>query len=83
MKINMQENTKNRIKLTPSVDSGWSWIVCIVAFVIHSLIIGFSYSIGVYYVEFLSVFNESKGTTGLISGLYVGTCNVIGKNITF
>ncbi len=54
------------------MDSGWSWVVCFVAFVSHLLTVGFSYAIGVYYVEFLEVFNESKGTTAWISALNYG-----------
>ena len=54
------------------MDTGWSWVVCGAAFVTHTLTIGFSYGIGVYYVEFLTVFKESKGTTAWISSLNYG-----------
>ena len=54
------------------MDSGWSWVVCCAAFITHTLTIGFSYGIGVYYVEFLTVFKESKGTTAWISSLNYG-----------
>ena len=55
-----------------TVDSGRSWLVCFVSFSVHTLVAGFSYSVGVYYVEFLSVFNESKGVTAMISALNMG-----------
>ena len=54
------------------MDEGYSWIVLAASFVTNMLTIGFTYSIGVYYVEFLSVFNESKGYTALISSLNFG-----------
>ena len=65
------------------MDSGWSWIVCAAAFITHTLTIGFSYAIGVYYVEFLSVFNESKGTTAWISSLNYGFLCGIGELVTY
>ena len=64
-----------------SADSGWSWVVCGITFVIKMLTNGFSYAIGVYYVEFLNVFNESKGTTAWISGLNLGVFLGVGKRI--
>ena len=64
------------------MDSGWSWIVCAAAFITHTLTIGFSYAIGVYYVEFLTVFNESKGTTAWISSLNYGFLCGIGELVT-
>ncbi len=40
---------------------------------------GFSFAIGVYYVEFLDVFNESRATTAWISSLNFGVMCFIGK----
>ncbi len=40
---------------------------------------GFSYVIGVYYVEFLEVFNETRATTAWISSLNYGTLCIIGE----
>ena len=65
------------------VDSCWSWVICVVALVNHALSSGFSLSIGVYYVEFLSVFNENKGTTALISSINVGVLMATGKRCWF
>ena len=60
------------------MDRGWSWVVCAAVFFSHLLVIGFCYSIGVYYVEFLTVFGQSKGTTALISSLNFGALSFIG-----
>ena len=62
-----------------TMDSRWSWIICCVAFIGHMLTIGFSYTVSVYYVEFLSVFNKNKGDTAWVSALNYGALCVIGK----
>ena len=57
------------------VDSGRSWLVCFVSFSV-----GVSgHSVGVYYVEFLSVFNESKGMTAMVSALNMGSLCCTGR----
>ena len=61
------------------VDSCWSWVICLVAFINHALTCGFSFSIGVYYVEFLSVFEKNKGTTALLSSINVGVFMATGN----
>ena len=40
---------------------------------------GFTYAIGVYYVEFLAVFNKSNGQTAWISSLKYGIQGAMGK----
>ena len=64
-----------------SMDSTWSWVVCAVTFFSHIVAVGFSYAISVYYVEFLTVFNESSGTTSWLSSLNYGTLCLIGGYI--
>ena len=61
------------------MDGGWSWVVCGASFIVNVLTTGFSYAIGVYYVEFLTVFNESKGTTALLSSLNFGALCGVGE----
>ena len=61
------------------MDSPWSWVVCTVTFFSHVVAIEFSYAISVYYVEFLTVFNESSGTTSWLSSLNYGIIGFIGK----
>ena len=53
------------------------------AFIVHALTSGFSFSTGVYYAEFLYVFNESKATTALISSLNLGTFCGVGRVVQF
>ena len=63
------------------MDSPWSWVVCAVTFFSHVVAIGFSYAISVYYVEFLTGFNESSGTTSWLSSLNFGIKSFIGKRL--
>ena len=53
--------------------------MCGATFFTHMLTIGFTYGIGVYYVEFLSVFNENKGFTALIPSINLGMLCGIGR----
>ena len=62
-----------------TLDGGWSWIVCGSAFIGHMMTSGFSLAIGVYFVEFLAVFNESKGTTAWVSALNFGAQCLVGR----
>ena len=61
------------------MDRGLTWVVCGAAFVTQMLTVGFIAAIGVYYVEFLSVFEESKAKTAWVSSLNYGALSVIGK----
>ena len=61
------------------MDRGWSWVICGEAFFVQMLTTGFTYAIGVYYVEFLAVFNESNGQTAWISSLKYGIQGAMGK----
>ncbi len=64
--------------LTP-LDSGWSWVILCSGFATHFLVGGFAYATGVYYREFLEVFNESKGMTAWITGPHYGTLCGVGE----
>ena len=61
------------------MDSTWSWVVCAVMLFSHVVAIGFSSAISVYYAEFLSVFNESSGTTSWLSSLNYGMIGLSGR----
>ncbi len=65
-------------------DSGYSWLVCAAAFTSTFLTVGFSHAIGIYFVAFLEVFEETAGVTSWISSLNFGiTCMTGKKNILF
>ncbi len=65
------------------VDTGWSWIVLTANFLAICVTAGLTYSLGVYYWEFLHVFNASKGATSLISGLNYGMLCGLGPVYSF
>ncbi|XP_050426328.1 uncharacterized protein LOC126836747 isoform X2 [Adelges cooleyi] len=53
-------------------DGGWGWFVVFGSFMIHIVTDGVTYSFGVLYTEFLTVFNGSKGATAWVASLLVG-----------
>ncbi len=65
--------------LTTHYDTAYSWIVCAAAFTAQMIVVGFSYTIGVYYTVFKDVFGHSAGVTSWIASLNFGTATLIGK----
>ena len=45
-------------------DSAYSWLVCILGFLVNGLILGVSYSYGVLFPVFLKEFQQGKAKTG-------------------
>ena len=79
---NEDQTTSSPQSQSPSsshYDSGYAWVVCAAIFVAHGLTLGFSYTIGVYYVVFRDVFGHSAGVTAWVSSLNFGTATFIGK----
>ena len=62
-------------------DGGWGWVVVMSSFLIHVIADGVAYSFGIFYIEFLHVFGESRGATGWVGSLMVGTTWTSGKHI--
>ena len=60
-------------------DSGYSWLVCTAAFTSTFLTVGFSHAIGIYFVAFLEVFEETAGVTSWISSLNFGITCMAGR----
>ncbi len=59
-------------------DSTYSWIVCAAAFTAQMIVVGFSYTIGVYYTVFKDIFGHSALVTSWIASLNFGTATLIG-----
>ena len=53
-------------------DGGWGWVVVFGSFMIHVIADGVAYSFGIFYIEFLDYFRESRGVTGWVGSLMVG-----------
>ncbi|CAN7997690.1 unnamed protein product, partial [Ixodes hexagonus] len=60
-------------------DGGWGWVVVLSSFMIHVIADGVTYTFGIFYLEFLKYFQESKGKTAWIASIMVGTTFCIGK----
>lgn len=77
------ENTKvlRRQDRCKDVDSGWSWVVLICAFLMFMLGNGAQFAFGVLYSSIRRHFEASKTTTSLILLLQRGTGSCFGKYI--
>ncbi|KAH6940147.1 hypothetical protein HPB50_025955 [Hyalomma asiaticum] len=64
--------------LAPPPDGGWGWVVVFSSFMIHVIADGVTYTFGIFYLEFLKYFQESKGKTAWIASIMVGTTFCIG-----
>ena len=57
-------------------DGGWGWVVVLASLFCNIIVDGVCFSFGVFYVEFINYFKESKGKTAwvgsLIPGMYLG-----------
>lgn len=60
-------------------DGGWGWVVVLSSFMIHVIADGVTYTFGIFYLEFLKYFQESKGKTAWIASIMVGTTFCIGE----
>ena len=47
-----------------SVDSGWSWVVCVASFLVQFAALGVPNSFGTFFVAFLQEFQEGESMTG-------------------
>lgn len=66
-------------KMPDPPDGGWGWVVVFASFMIHVIADGVTYTFGIFYVEFLEYYKESKGTTAWVASIMVGTTYCIGK----
>lgn len=59
-------------------DGGWGWVVVFCSFMIHVIADGVTYTFGIFYMEFLRHFGESKGATSWVASIMVGTTFCVG-----
>ena len=52
------------IQFKRRVDSSWSWVVCLAAFIVQFFVVGTINSFGSFFVAFLEEFQGSEGATG-------------------
>jgi MFS family permease len=53
-------------------DGGWGWVVVFASFINHVIVDGITFTFGVFYIEFLEEYEESKGKTALVGSLLAG-----------
>lgn len=53
-------------------DGGWGWVVVFASFMIHIIADGVTFSIGIFFVEFLEYFHGTTSQTAWISSILVG-----------
>lgn len=54
-------------------DGGYGWLIVFVSFLINMIADGITFSFGVFNVEFLKYFGDSKGKTAWISSIFMAT----------
>lgn len=59
-------------------DGGWGWVVVFCSFMLHVIVDGVTYTFGIFYLEFLRHFKESKGATSWVTSIMVGTTFCVG-----
>lgn len=59
-------------------DRGWSWVVLLASFLLHTIAIGVGLSSGLFIVEFMEVFDTGQGETSWIASLQLGMAYLIG-----
>ncbi|XP_064455597.1 monocarboxylate transporter 9-like [Ornithodoros turicata] len=59
-------------------DGSWGWVVVFSSFMTHVVADGVTYTFGIFYMEFLKYFHESKGKTAWVASIMVGTTFCIG-----
>ena len=67
------------VKTVPTPpDGGWGWVVVFGSFMVHIIADGCSFSFGVFYVELLDYFKESKAKTAWVGALFVSVPLIAG-----
>lgn len=59
-------------------DGGWGWMVVFGSFMIHVIADGITYSLGIFYYEWVQYFRSSKGTTAWVGSLVPATTYLVG-----
>lgn len=71
-------SSEDSITLPTPPDGGWGWVVVLGSFLVHIIADGCAFSFGVFYVELLDYFKESKGKTAWVGSLFVSVPLITG-----
>ncbi|XP_055939891.1 monocarboxylate transporter 14-like [Argiope bruennichi] len=73
-----EEEEEIELLMPEPPDGGWGWVVVFCSFMIHVIVDGVTYTFGIFYLEFLRYFGESKGATSWVASIMVGTTFCVG-----
>lgn len=54
-------------------DGGWGWVVVFASFMVNMIADGITFSFGIFNVEFLKYFGDSKGKTAWIGSIFMAS----------
>lgn len=54
-------------------DGGWGWVIVFASFMINMIADGITFSFGIFNVEFLKYFGDSKGKTAWIGSIFMAS----------
>ena len=60
-------------------DGGYGWVIVASSFFLQAISGGIAFSVGVFFVEFLTEFNQGKGMTAWIGSINTGLLFGAGK----
>ncbi|XP_068230159.1 uncharacterized protein [Palaemon carinicauda] len=66
--VNLNE-TKKVLKVHPDIDGGWAWVVFTAMFCIFAITAGLLYTTGLYYVQMLDEYEQSRSYTAWVGSL--------------
>ncbi|XP_014668395.1 PREDICTED: monocarboxylate transporter 14-like [Priapulus caudatus] len=69
------------LRYSRDVDRGWAWVVVGSSFIAQSLMIGLTWSVGVFFVIFLEEFKQSSSSTAWISSINTAACMATGTGL--
>ncbi len=66
---------------TPPIppDGGWGWVIMFASFICNVIVDGVCFSFGIFYLEFLEYFGESKSKTSWVGSVLNGMYLSMGK----
>lgn len=62
-------------------DGAYGWVVCFGAFMCMVILDGMLFSFGVFFLDLLEAFGESKGKTSWVGSTLMGTHLIMGRYI--
>ncbi|XP_013381568.1 monocarboxylate transporter 12-like [Lingula anatina] len=70
-------STNNADVHSKAPDGGWGWLVVLASFLLHVIVDGVSFSMGIFYVVFLDTFQETKSNTSWIGSILTAAMHLI------